>query len=119
MSLTFYGYSRCGTCRNAAKWLASKGIEAESVDLVQAPPSADALNRLAEQSGLELRKFFNTSGEAYRDLGLKDKLPSLSREEQLQLLAGNGKLIKRPIVTDGSRVTVGFKEEEFERVWGK
>ncbi|ANS73643.1 hypothetical protein AWM70_02835 [Paenibacillus yonginensis] len=115
--LTVYQYPKCSTCRNAVKWLQASGHELELHHIVEAPPTADELGRLAELSGLELKKFFNTSGEVYRGLGLKDKLPSLSREEQLALLASNGMLIKRPIVTDGQRVTLGFKEDEFASVW--
>lgn len=117
MSLTMYWYPKCGTCRSAYKWLSDRGIEAETTDLVQHPPVRSELEKLVERSGLELNKFFNTSGERYRELQLKDKLPGMSRDEKLDLLAANGKLIKRPIVTDGERVTVGFKEEEFARVW--
>lgn len=117
MGVTFYGYSKCSTCRNAQKWLTGRGVEVKPVDLVQHPPGPDALRELVEQSGLGIQKFFNTSGEAYRELQLKDKLPSMDDEEKLRLLAGNGKLIKRPIVTDGSKVTVGFREEEFQQYW--
>lgn len=117
MSPIMYWYPKCGTCRNANKWLIAHGIEAQTIDLVQHPPEKAELERLVEQSGLELNKFFNTSGELYRELQLKDKLPGMSRDDKLELLAANGKLIKRPIVTDGERVTVGFKEDEFARVW--
>lgn len=118
MSLIMYWYPKCGTCRNAHKWLAARGIETQTIDLVLHPPARSELEKLVERSGLELNTFFNTSGELYRELQLKDKLPGLSRDEKLDLLAKNGKLIKRPIVTDGERVTVGFKEGEFARVWG-
>jgi len=118
MSLAFYWYPKCGTCRKAKQWLEAAGQPLDAVDLVQSPPSAEELDDLIEKSGIDIAKFFNTSGEVYKELGLKDKLPGMSREEKLKLLAANGKLIKRPLVTDGSRVTVGFKEEEFARVWG-
>lgn len=117
MSIIFYGYPKCGTCRNAQKWLAAHGVAYDAVDIVQQPPGADELRKLVEASGLGIRKFFNTSGEVYRELQLKDKLPAMTDGEKLQLLAGNGKLIKRPIVTDGSKVTVGFREEEFLQAW--
>ncbi|WP_138494101.1 arsenate reductase family protein [Paenibacillus pinistramenti] len=116
--LTVYHYPKCGTCRNAVKWLQSHGHELDLRHIVEAPPSPAELDHLVTQSGFELKKFFNTSGEVYRGMGLKDKLPGLSREEQLELLASNGMLIKRPVVTDGERVTVGFKEDEFAAVWG-
>ena len=72
---------------------------------------------LYEKSGLELKKFFNTSGQRYRELGLKDKLASMSESEMLEVLASDGMLIKRPITTDGQKVTLGFKEEQFEKTW--
>lgn len=117
MSLTFYGYPKCGTCRNAHKWLTGRGVDVEYVDITLFPPSAEELKAIAERSGAALQKLFNTSGEVYRELGLKDKLPTMSDEEKLKLLAGNGKLIKRPLVTDGSRATVGFREEEYQERW--
>ncbi|KGA96421.1 hypothetical protein AJ85_15405 [Alkalihalobacillus alcalophilus ATCC 27647 = CGMCC 1.3604] len=117
MSLTFYHYPKCGTCRNAKKWLESNGIEFNPIHIVEEPPSKEELKELYVKSGLELKKFFNTSGQKYRELGLKDKLKDMNEEEQLRLLATDGMLIKRPITTDGKRVTVGFKEAEFEQIW--
>lgn len=118
MALTFYWYPKCGTCRKAKKWLEEKGIEFEEIHIVEQPPTKEQLETLWRQSGLELKKFFNTSGKVYRELGLKDKLPQMSEDEALTLLAENGMLIKRPITTDGEKVTVGFNEEQFEQVWG-
>lgn len=118
MGLTFYWYPRCGTCRNARKWLEANGLEARIIDLVQTPPSEEELKDLVERSGLDINKFFNTSGEVYREMNLKDKLPNIGFDEKISLLSANGKLIKRPIVTDGAKVTVGFKEAEFATVWG-
>lgn len=117
--LKVYHYPQCGTCRSAIKSLQAKGHELELYHIKEAPPSAAELDQLVELSGLELKKFFNTSGEVYKSMGLKDKLAGMSREEQLQLLASNGMLIKRPIVTDGKTVTVGYKEEAYEQAWGK
>lgn len=117
MSLTFYGYPACGTCRNALKWLKSHGIEPEIKDITRDPPGRDGLKRVAEQAGIDLRKLFNISGVLYRELSLKDRLPSMSGDEMLDLLAGNGKLIKRPVLTDGTKATVGFKEEEYRQAW--
>lgn len=117
MDMTFYGYPKCGTCRNAQKWLSARGVPFRAVDIMQDPPGADELGKMVEASGLGIQKFFNTSGEVYRELQLKDKLPGMTDSEKLQLLASNGKLIKRPLVTDGSKVTVGFKEEEFKQAW--
>ncbi|WP_248930193.1 arsenate reductase family protein [Paenibacillus hamazuiensis] len=119
MKLKIYEYAKCGTCRSAVKSLKAKGHELESVPLFEQPPSKDELKKLVKQSGLDLRKWFNTSGEVYKEMQLKDKLPGMSEDEQLELLAANGRLIKRPVVTDGSRVTVGYKEEQYEEVWGR
>ncbi|MGN1400137.1 MAG: arsenate reductase family protein [Bacillus sp. (in: firmicutes)] len=117
MNLTFYWYPKCGTCRNAKKWLESNGVPFNEVHIAENPPSADQLKELYLSSGLELKKFFNTSGQKYRELGLKDRLKDMTEEEQLELLSSDGMLIKRPIVTDGQKVTVGFKAEQFEQTW--
>ena len=117
MSMTFYWYPKCGTCRNAKKWLDAHQLSYEEVHIVEHPPSREQLQDLYQKSGLELKKFFNTSGMKYRELGIKDKMKSATDEELLDLLASDGMLIKRPILTDGVRVTVGFKEEEFEKMW--
>lgn len=117
MALTFYWYPKCGTCRKAKKWLDSHEIPYQEVHIAENPPSRNELEDLYRNSGLELKKFFNTSGQKYRELGLKDKLKNASEDEMLVLLASDGMLIKRPIATDGSKVTVGFNEEEYEKVW--
>ncbi|ARK31981.1 arsenate reductase family protein [Halalkalibacter krulwichiae] len=119
MAVVFYQYPKCGTCRKASKWFNEKGIEVKDIHIVENPPSKDELKSLYEKSGLELKKFFNTSGQKYRELGLKDKLKDLSEDEALELLSTDGMLIKRPITTDGETVTVGFKEEQFEETWNK
>lgn len=82
MSLTVYQYPQCGTCRNAVKWLKEHGAEVESINLFENPPSVERLTKLIEQSGLELKKWFNTSGEVYKEQKLKDK-PGMSREDQI------------------------------------
>ncbi|MDR6121755.1 arsenate reductase [Bacillus sp. SLBN-46] len=117
MSMTFYWYPKCGTCRNAKKWLDAHQLSYEEVHIVEHPPGREQLQDLYQKSGLELKKFFNTSGMKYRELGIKDKMKSATDEELLDLLASDGMLIKRPILTDGERVTVGFKEEEYEKMW--
>ncbi|KKB33153.1 arsenate reductase family protein [Bacillus thermotolerans] len=117
MALTFYWYPKCGTCRKAKKWLEEHQVEFEAIHIVEQPPSKEELKSMQEKSGLELRKFFNTSGKKYRELGLKDKVKTASQDELLELLASDGMLIKRPLTTDGEKVTVGFKEEEFEKQW--
>lgn len=117
MSLTFYWYPKCGTCRNAKKWLDHHQLQYESIDIVENPPAKAEIEGLYKKSGLELKKFFNTSGQKYRALGLKDKLKNATEAEMLDILATDGMLLKRPIITDGVKVTVGFKEELFEDMW--
>src|SRR6476660_3894776 len=104
MSLTFYWYPKCGTCRNAKKWLDSHPLQYEAIDIVETPPSRAEIEVLFKNSGLELRRFFNTSGQKYRALGLKDKLKDASEAEMLDILATDGMLLKRPIITDGVKV---------------
>ncbi|MED1934668.1 arsenate reductase family protein [Bacillus subtilis] len=117
MSLTFYWYPKCGTCRKAKKWLEEHGKEINEIHIAEQPPSKEELKALYEKSGLDLKKFFNTSGMKYRELNLKEKLYHMSEDEQLDLLASDGMLIKRPLTTDGEKVTVGFKEDQFEENW--
>lgn len=117
MAHTFYWYPKCGTCRNAKKWLDEHQISYEAIHIAYNPPSRDELAELYKKSGLELKKFFNTSGMKYRELGLKDKVKTASEDELLDILASDGMLIKRPILTDGSKVTVGFKEDEYAKTW--
>lgn len=117
MKLTVYQYAKCGTCRKATKWLAQQGHELDLIPVFEEPPAAEQLTSLIQLSGLELKKWFNTSGEVYKEMNLKDKLGQMSDEEKVELLASNGRLLKRPIVTDGERVTVGYKEETFQSLW--
>lgn len=117
MKVTFYWYPKCSTCRKAKKWLDENHVSYEEVHIVDNPPSRALLEDLYKNSGLELKKFFNTSGQKYRDLGLKDKINEASEDELLDLLASDGMLIKRPLTTDGNKVILGFKEEVFEESW--
>ncbi|PLR92693.1 arsenate reductase family protein [Bacillus sp. T33-2] len=117
MALTFYWYPKCGTCRNAKKWLDSHGIEYKEIHIVENPPSRSELEELYKNSGLDIKKFFNTSGQKYRELGIKEIVKTASEPELLDLLSSDGMLIKRPLLTDGNKVTVGFKEEEYEKTW--
>jgi arsenate reductase len=118
VELKVYAYPKCGTCRNAIKWLKEQGHTVNEVHIVEQPPSVEELKSLVKLSGLELKKWFNVSGNLYKEMALKDKLPEMKEEEQLQLLASHGMLIKRPVVTDGRRVTIGFKEDEYQKMWG-
>ncbi|WP_257349521.1 arsenate reductase family protein [Pseudalkalibacillus decolorationis] len=117
MSLTVYEYPSCSTCKKAKKWLDANDVSYKAVHIVEETPSKDELSSLHQQSDLELKKFFNTSGKKYRELGVKEKMKTATVEELLDLLASDGMLIKRPIVTDGKKVTVGFKEDMFEQTW--
>ncbi|MBD8036850.1 arsenate reductase family protein [Solibacillus sp. A46] len=117
MTVKFIQYPKCTTCKKAQKWLDENGIQYENINIVEETPSKEQLKAYYEASGLPLKKFFNTSGMKYRELELKDKLPSMSDDEQLELLASDGMLIKRPIVTDGKKLTLGFKESDFSESW--
>lgn len=117
--LTVYQYPKCSTCRSAVKWLKDAGHELELIHISETPPSVEQLRRLVAESGLPLKKFFNTSGEVYKELGLKDKLAGMSEEEQLELLSQHGMLIKRPVVSDGRKTTVGYKEEQYGEAWSQ
>ncbi len=111
--LTVYCYSRCSTCRKALKWLEDKGIEHTVIDIKADHPDEEALRNYHEMSGLPLKRFFNTSGLPYRELGLSKKLPELSEDEQFALLASDGMLVKRPLLVGEDFVLTGFKETEW------
>ncbi len=111
--MLFIQYPKCSTCQKAKKWLDQHKIEYTDRHIVEDNPSYDELRDWYERSGLPLKKFFNTSGLVYKDLQLKDKLPTMSEEEQLRLLATNGMLIKRPLIVDGDIVMTGFSEAEW------
>ncbi|AQQ52681.1 arsenate reductase family protein [Planococcus lenghuensis] len=115
--VTFYSYPKCSTCRKAKKWLDNHEVAYEEIHIVDSPPSKEEIRAFYQKSGLDLKKFFNTSGMKYRELGLKDRLKDMGEEEQLELLASDGKLIKRPLVVSGDQVTAGFKEETFSQAW--
>lgn len=116
--IQYYAYPKCSTCQKGKKWLEANGAEFDYIDISQTPPSATQLKEIHEVSGIELKKFFNTSGKKYRELELKEKLPEMSADEQYKLLASDGMLIKRPLAWDGSTATLGFKEETYTNTWG-
>lgn len=115
--LKFYGYKRCGTCRNAEKDLISKGIEYEFFDITENPPKLKDLKEMISLSGLELSKFYNTSGQKYKAQNIKDKRKELNEADQIKLLASDGYLLKRPLVSDGKITTVGFKQDIYDEAW--
>ena len=117
MTIQLIQYPKCTTCKKAQKWLDENGITYENRHIVEQTPSVEELEAIYKSSGLPLKKFFNTSGIKYRELGLKDKLETMTEEEQLALLASDGMLIKRPLITDGKNLTLGFKESDFLETW--
>lgn len=114
--MLFIEYPKCTTCKKAKKWLDSHGCFYEDRHIVEENPTAEELKDWQEKSGLPLKKFFNTSGRLYREMNLKDKLKDMSQEEQFDLLASDGMLVKRPILVQGSQVLVGFQEEQWEKL---
>ena len=108
-----YCYSKCSTCRKALKWLEENGVEHEVIDIKTENPDEETLRKYHEISGLPLRRFFNTSGMQYRDLGLAKKLPDMSEDEQFALLAADGMLVKRPLLAGEGFVLIGFREPEW------
>lgn len=112
--MLYINYPKCSTCQRAKKWLDSHGISYTDRHIKEENPTYDELSEWYKKSGLPLKRFFNTSGMLYREMGLKDKLASMSAEEQLRLLAGDGMLVKRPLVVSGETVLTGFKEKEWE-----
>ena len=109
-----YCYSRCSTCKKALKWLDEKGVKYRLFDLKEENPDENTIKTIYENSGHVLKKFFNTSGMVYRELGLSKKLAIMDEEEQLKLLASDGMLVKRPLVVAKDKVLLGFKEDEWQ-----
>ena len=115
--MKFICYPKCTTCQKAKKWLDEKAVSYELRDIKESNPTYDELKEWYGKSGLPLKKFFNTSGLLYKSMELKNKLPEMSDEEQLRLLATDGMLVKRPILICNDRVLVGFKEKEYEELF--
>lgn len=112
--MLFVHYPRCSTCKKAKKWLEENNLEFTEKDIVEENPTFEELKEWYEKSELPLKRFFNTSGMKYRELKLKDKLPDMSEDEQLELLATDGMLVKRPIIVSDDVVLTGFKVKEWE-----
>ena len=111
-------YEKCTTCKKALKWVAEKGTEVQVRPIREENPSAAELRQWHEKSGLPLKRFFNTSGNLYKELKLKDKLPAMSEEEQYQLLSTDGMLVKRPLLVTENGVCPGFDQERWEQLLG-
>ena len=116
--MLFVHYPKCSTCKKAMNWLDEHNVEFDQRHIVEDNPNVDELRLWHKMSDLSLRRFFNTSGMLYRDMGLKDKLPSMSEDEMYELLASNGMLVKRPLLVLDDTVLVGFKEKEWEAMVG-
>ena len=109
-----YHYPNCSTCKRARKWLASHGVEVQLVDIVKAPPTKAELADAISRSGLPHKRFFNTSGQSYRNGDFSSRLPAMSDAEKITALAADGKLIKRPLLVGANVVLVGFREDEWQ-----
>ncbi len=116
MTVLFVEYPPCSTCKKAKKYLIDHGVNIESRHIVEATPTVFELTDWIKKSGLPLKRFFNTSGNVYKQLELKDKLAEMTEQEQIQLLASQGMLIKRPLVVFDNHVLVGFKVSEYDKV---
>lgn len=112
--MDFIEYPKCSTCIKAKKWLEEKGYEFQDRNIKEENPTAAEIKEWYEKSGLPLKRFFNTSGMLYKEMGLKDKLPDMTEEEQIALLATDGMLVKRPIIVTDKVVLTGFREKEWE-----
>jgi arsenate reductase len=113
--MKLYSYNKCGTCRKAKKFLDASGVLYDEIDITETPPPKTVLRQAIKVKGI--KKLFNTSGEQYKKLKIKDKVGRMTEAQAITLLSGNGRLVKRPVAVDGSRVTVGFDENEFKEVW--
>jgi arsenate reductase len=114
MKPLFVQYPKCGTCQKTAKWLKENGLEVDSRDITIENPTRDELKTWIARSGKSIQKFFNTSGLVYKELNLKEKVKTATEEELLDLLASNGKLVKRPVLVSEQAVLVGFREDEWK-----
>ena len=114
----FLEYPKCSTCRKAKAWLDERGVAYEDRHIVEQNPAADELRLWHERSGLPLKRFFNTSGMLYRELGLSEKLPTMPEDEQYRLLASNGMLVKRPLLVTETAVIPGFREPQWAEALG-
>ena len=113
--MKLYSYSKCGTCRKAIRFLEDKNVKFELIDITETPPTRQILKAAIKSKGM--KKLFNTSGVQYRELKIKEKIGTMTESEAVDLLASNGRLIKRPIAVHKNKITVGFDMDEFNKVW--
>lgn len=116
MKTLFIEYPKCTTCKKAKKFLQEKGVEFEDRHIVEANPTKEEILKWIDMSGLEFKKFFNTSGILYREMGLKDKIKNITKEEAAEILSTNGMLVKRPILIKDEKIVLGFKEEVYKEM---
>ena len=115
--MKLYSYNKCGTCRKAKKLLDAYKTPYDEIDIIKKPPPKAVLKRAIRAKGI--KKLFNTSGEQYKKLKIKDKIDVMTETQALELLSGNGRLVKRPIAVDSNHITVGFDENEYREVWSQ
>ena len=115
--IRLYGYNKCTTCQRAKRYLVAKGLSFDEVDITTTPPPKALLRSILQSGRYPLKNLFNRSGQRYRALNIKQKLRTMSEAQALDLLAREGKLLKRPVITDGKKSTVGFDEAEFRKIW--
>ncbi|MDP6712069.1 MAG: Spx/MgsR family RNA polymerase-binding regulatory protein [Nitrospinaceae bacterium] len=113
--MKLYSYNKCGTCRKAKKFLDAKNVSYDEINITETPPTKSVLKKAIKAKGM--KKLFNTSGEQYKKLKIKDQVGTMTEAQAIDLLAGNGRLVKRPIAVAGDRITVGFDESEYKEVW--
>ena len=113
--MKFFSYNKCGTCRKAKKILDAYKVSYDEIDITEIPPPKSVLKKAIKLKGM--KKLFNTSGEQYKKLRIKDKIGDMTEVQAIDLLSSNGRLVKRPIAVDGNRITVGFDEIEYKEVW--
>lgn len=112
----FYGYNKCSTCQKAKKYLDSLNIKYEDIDIISNPPSKELLNKILDSKTYDLKSLFNTSGQLYREMNIKDKINVLSQDQLLDLLSNNGKLVKRPLIVINDKYVLGFKEDKIKEL---
>lgn len=116
MKNIFIEYPKCTTCKKAKKWLEENKIEFEDRNIIEETPTVEELTEWIKSNELDIKKWFNTSGLKYKELKLKDKLPNMSDEEKIKLLASDGMLIKRPLLITDKEIYIGFKEETWKEI---